>query len=130
MVSITYPFPPVILMWVYLELPSLLLKELCTRIAIPDFNKLCGIDLYKVGKSYVWIGVAVRTCSWTRDDNKLVEFLTIHSVLDGFSVPDKVIFNGGQHLVSRHDKFVAHLLEAATKPCLTGTLRNFGVQCK
>ena len=81
MVSIKHPYPLVILMWVYLLLPSLLLNELCTSAVIRDFSRLCGIDLYKVEKSYVWTDIAVRTSSWSRDDNRLMEFLTIHMLL-------------------------------------------------
>ena len=40
-----YPFPPLILIWRYLLLPSLLLNELCTCVAIRDFSILCGIDV-------------------------------------------------------------------------------------
>ena len=51
--SMKYPFPLVILMWVYLLLPSLLLNELCTSAVIQDLSRLFGIDVYKVEKSYV-----------------------------------------------------------------------------
>ena len=91
----------------------------------------------KSWKSYVWTDVAVQTSSWSRDDNRLVEFLTIHMLLtpmllvlvlqDLISPSFKVV----NTLVSRHDKsFVVHLLDPAIKQCLTGTLRNFGVQYK
>ena len=45
-----YPFPLVILMWVYLLVPSLLLNEMCTSAVIRDFSRLCGIDVYKMEK--------------------------------------------------------------------------------
>ena len=58
MVSIKYPFPPVMLMWVHLLRPSLHLNELCTSVAIRDLSRSCEIDAYKVEKSYVCIDVA------------------------------------------------------------------------
>ena len=137
MVSIKYPFPPVILMWVYLLLPSLLLKKLCTRVAIRDFNRLCVTNIYKVEKSYVLTDIAVRTSSWSLDDNRLVDFLKIHMLLTLLQLifvlrylisPSLVVV---KTLVSRHDQsFVVHLLEPVTKQCLKGTLCNFGVQYK
>ena len=51
------------------------------KCSIRDLSRLCGIDVYKVEKSYVWTDVAVRTSSWSRDDNKLVELFTIHMLL-------------------------------------------------
>ena len=79
--SMEYPFPLVILMWVYLFLPSLLLNELFTSAVIRDFSRLCGIDVYKVEKSYVLTDIVVQTSSWSRDENRLVEFLTIYMLL-------------------------------------------------
>ena len=107
-------------MWLYVVLPSLLLKELCTRVTIRKFNRLCGIDVYKVEKPSVCTVVAVRTSSWSRDDNRLVEFLTIHMLL----TPLRLVlvlqylisssFMLVNTLVSRHDKlFVVYLLEPA-----------------
>ena len=91
---------------------------------IRDFSRLCGIDVYKVEKSYVWTDVAVRTSSWFRDDNRLVEFLTVHMLL----TPLRLVLTMVNPLASRHDKsFVVHILEAAIKRCLKGTLCNFGV---
>ena len=81
MVSVKYPFPLVILMWVYLLLLYLLLNELCTSVVIRDFSKLCGIDVYEVEKSYVWTDVSVWTSIWSKDDNRLVKFLTIDMLL-------------------------------------------------
>ena len=49
--SMKYPLPLVILMWVYLLLPFLLLNELCISAVIRDLSRLCGIDVYKVEKS-------------------------------------------------------------------------------
>ena len=65
-----YPFSLVILIWVYLLLPFLVLYELCISAVIRDLSRLCGIDVYKVEKSYV----AVRTSILSRGDNRLVEF--------------------------------------------------------
>ena len=71
------------------------------------------------------------------DDNRLVEFLTIHMLLTPLQLvlvlqylisPSLTVVNT---LVSRHDKsFVVHLLEPAIKGCLKETLCNFGVQYK
>ena len=57
------------------------MNELCTSAVIRDLSRLCEIDVYKVENSYVGIDVAVRTSSWSRDDNRPVEFLTIHMLL-------------------------------------------------
>ena len=88
--SLKYPFPLVILMWVYLLLPFLLLNELCISAVIRDSSGLCGIAVYKVEKSDGWTDTAVRTSSWSKDDNRLEEFLTIPHAVDsiaaGFSV--------------------------------------------
>ena len=75
--------------------------------------------------------------SWSRDDNRLVEFLTIHMLL----TPLRLVlvlqylfspyFTVVNTLVSRHDKsFVVHSLEPTIKQCLKGILCNFGVQYK
>ena len=53
MVYINHSFPPIFSMWVYLALLSPLLKELCTRVAIQDFNKLCGINVPGVSKKCI-----------------------------------------------------------------------------
>ena len=132
-----YPFPLVILMWVYLLLPSFLLNELCTSAVSGDLSRLCGIDVYKVERHMYELMLAVQTSSWFRDYNRLVEFLTIHMLLTQLRLvlvlqylisPSFKVVNT---LVSRHDKsFVVHLLESAIKRCLKGTLCNFGVQYK
>ena len=59
-------------MWVYLLLPSLPLNELCTSAVIRDLSRLCRIDVYKVEKSHV---------TRSKDDNGLVESLTVHMLL-------------------------------------------------
>ena len=78
--------------------------------------------------------------SWSRDDNRLVEFLTIHMLLTPLRLALVLLylispsFTVVNTLVSRHDKsFVVRLpdlLEPAIKRCLKGTLCNFGVQYK
>ena len=50
--SMEYPFPLVILMWVYLLLPSHLLNELCASGVIRDFSRLCGLICTKF-KSHI-----------------------------------------------------------------------------
>ena len=65
----------------YLTLSSFFLKVLRTRLLILDFNRSCGIEGYSVEKSNGWTDVAVRTSSWSSDDNKLVEFFRIHMLL-------------------------------------------------
>ena len=77
MVSMKYPFPLVILMWVYLLLPFLLLNELCTSAVIRDLSRLCGIDVYKVEKSYVWTDVAVLCNNTSSAQYKISKFWTI-----------------------------------------------------
>ena len=69
---------------------------------------------------HVWTDVAVRTSSWSSDDNKLVEFFRIHmllaplrlvSVLQYLTNPSFMVL---RTLVRRHDRsFVVHLLEPA-----------------
>ena len=71
--------------------------------------------MYKVEKSYVRTDVAVKTSSWSRNGNRLVEFLTIQMlltplrlalVLQYLITPSSTVVNT---LVSRHDKsFVVH----------------------
>ena len=59
-------------------LPSIFLNELRTRAAIRDFSNLCGMQLYNVEKSYVCTDVAARTSNWSSNDNRHVEFFSIH----------------------------------------------------
>ena len=75
--------------------------------------------------------VVVLTSSWSRDDNRLEEFLTIHMMFTPLRLvlfsqylisPSIIVVNT---LASRRDKsFVVHLLEPAIKGCLKGTLCN------
>ena len=130
-----YPFALVTLIWVYLTLPSFFLKALCTRLLILDFNRSCGIEVRSVEKSNVWTDVAVRTSSWSSDDNKLVEFFRIHMlltplrlvlVLQYLTNPSFMVL---RTLVRMHERsFVVHLLEPAINLCLYGDLCNLGVQ--
>ena len=124
-----YSFPLVILMWVYLLLPSLLLNELCTGAVIRDFNRLYGIDVHKVESRMSelmllyghLVGPGMTTGLWS--------FLTIHMLLTPLRLvlvlqylinPSLMMVNT---LVSRHDKsFTVHLLEPAIKRCLKWTL--------
>ena len=83
----------------------------------------------------MWTDVAVRTSSWSSDDNKLVEFFRIYMLLTPLQLvlvlqyltnPSLMILST---LVRRHDRsFVVHLLEPAIKLCLYGDLCNLGVQ--
>ena len=75
--------------------------------------------------------------SWSKDDNRLMEFLTIHMLLTPLMlvlvllyqiIPPFTVVNT---LVSRHDKsFVVHLLEPAIKQCMKEPLSNFEDQYK
>ena len=119
----------------YFTLQSFFLKELCTRLLILDFNRSCGIEVYSVEKSNVWTDVAVRTSSWSSDENKLVEFFRIHMLLTPlrlvlvFQYLTNRSFMALSSLVRRHDRsFVVHLLEPAINRCLYGNLCNLGVQ--
>ena len=78
---VKYLLALVTLIWVYLTFPSFFLKALCTRLLILDFNRSRGIEVQSVQKSNVWADVAVRTSSWSSDDDKLVEFFRIHMLL-------------------------------------------------
>ena len=88
-----------------------------------------------VEKSNVWTDVAVRSSSWSSDDNKLVEFVRIHMLLTPFRLvlvlqyltnPSFMVLSS---LVRRHDKsFVSHLPEKGINRCLYGDLCNLGVQ--
>ena len=76
--------------------------------------------------------VAVRTSSWSSDDNRHVKFFRIHMLL----TPLRLVLVA-QYLISlslmvdsnfvrRHDKSSAvHLLEPAIKRCLKGVLCSF-----
>ena len=66
-------------MWVYGVAPFLCLKA-CLWCCSLD-KKLCGVEVYRVEKSDVWIEVVLRTPKWAIDDNKFVEFLSIHILL-------------------------------------------------
>ena len=90
---------------------------------------------YRVEKSNVWMEVALWTPKWPNDDNKFVEFLSIHIlltpvwpilILQYFSSP---VFMTVSILVNKLDNsFVVHLLEPAIKRCFTGDLCSLGVQ--
>ena len=83
MVSIKYPFPPVIFnvgvfvtsiifnVGVFVTLERVVYKSNNSRL-----SKCFGIHVYKVEKLYVWTDVAVRTSIWSREESSLVEFLT------------------------------------------------------
>ena len=85
-------------------------------------------------KSYVCTDVAVRTSSWSSDDNRHAEIFSIHMLF----TPLRLVLVA-QYLISpclmvdsnfvrRHDKsLVVHLLEPAIKRCLKGILCSFGV---
>ena len=73
------------------------------------------MEVYNVEKSDVSTDVAVRTSSWSSDDNRHMEFFSIHMLDSNF--------------VRRHDKsLVVHLLDPAIKRCSKGVLCSFGVQ--
>ena len=62
------------------------------------------MEVYNVEKSDVSTDVAVRTSSWSSDDNRHMEFFSIHMLDSNF--------------VRRHDKsLVVHLLDPAIKRC-------------
>ena len=79
--------------------------------------------------------VAVRTSSWSSDDNKLVEFFRIHMLLTPLWLvlmlqyltnPTFMVLST---LVRRHDRsFVIHLLEPSINRCLSGDLCHLGAQ--
>ena len=69
------------LMWVYRVAPFLYLKALFIMLFIRDFSKSCGMEVYRVEKSNVWMEVALWTPKWLKDDSKFVEFLSIHILL-------------------------------------------------
>ena len=125
----------VILIWSCLTLQSFFLKGLCTRLLILDLNRSCGIEVWSVEKSNVWTDVAVRTSSWSSDDNELVQFFRIQMlstplrlvlVLQNLINPSFMVLST---LVRRHDRsFVVHLLEPAINLCLYGDLCSLGVQ--
>ena len=78
--------------------------------------------------------VAVRTSSWSSDDNKLVEFFRIHVLLTPLWLVlvlqylTNLSFMVLSTLVRRHDRpFVIHLLEPDVNRCLNGDLCNLGV---
>ena len=48
---------------------------------IRDLSKSCGMEVYRVEKSNVWMEVALWTPKWSNDDSKLVEFLSTYYVL-------------------------------------------------
>ena len=48
---------------------------------IGDLSKSCGVEVYRVEESNVWMEVALWTPKWPKDDSKFVEFLSIHILL-------------------------------------------------
>ena len=113
-------------MWVYHVAPFSCLKALFMMLFIRDWSKLCGMEVYRVEKSNVWMEVALWTPNWPNDDSKFVEFLSIHIlltpvwlvlILQYFSSP---VFMTVSILVNKLDNsFVVHLLEPAIKRCNT-----------
>ena len=67
MLSMKYPFPPVILMWIYLLLSSFLLNEFCTSVAIETSADCVGLMCTKLKSNNVWTDVVVQTSIWSRD---------------------------------------------------------------
>ena len=98
---------------------------LCTSLLILDLNRLCGIEVLSVEESNVWTDVAVRTSSWLSDDNRLVEFFSVHMLLKPLQLvlvlqyltnPSFMVLSS---LVRRHDgSSVVNLLELAINRCL------------
>ena len=88
-------------------------------------------------KSNVGTDVAVRTSSWSSDDNRFVEFFRIYMLLTPLQLvlvlqyltnPSFMVLSS---LVRKHDmSFVVHLLDPAINRCLYGDLCNLGVQYK
>ena len=68
-------------MWVYRVAPFLYLKALFMMLFTRDLSKSCGMEVYRVEKSNVWMEVALWTPKWLKDDSKFVEFLSIHILL-------------------------------------------------
>ena len=132
---VKYPFSVVTLIWIYLTLPSLPMKALCTRLLILDFNRSCGIEVQSVEKPNAWTDVAAQTSSRPSDDNKPAELPRIHMlltplwlvlVLQYLTNPS---FMAHSTLVRRHDRPpAAHSLELDTNRCLCYDLRSLGVQ--
>ena len=88
--------------------------------------------------SNVWTDVAVRTSSWSSDNNKLVEFFEIYMLLPALQLvlvlqyltnPSFMVLSslagGGGGGGGTKGLF---LLEPAINRCLYGDLCNFGVQ--
>ena len=96
---------------------------------------MCGIDVYNVEKSYVCTDVAVRTLNWSSDDNRHVEFFSIHMLFAPLQLvlvtqlvisPSLMVYS---NFLRRHDKsLIVLLLEPAIKRCLKGVLCGFGFQ--
>ena len=85
MVSIKYPFPPVVLMLVHLLRPSLHLNELCTSVAIRDLSRSCEIDAYKVERSYVCIDVACTDIQLVQGRQQACSVFNNPHVVDSFT---------------------------------------------
>ena len=56
-------------MWVYRVAPFLCLKALFMMLFIRDLSKSCGMEVYRVEKSNVWMEVALWTPKWPNDDS-------------------------------------------------------------
>ena len=50
-------------------------------LLIRDLSKSCGMEVYRIEKSNVWMEVALQTPKWWNDDSKFVKFFSIHILL-------------------------------------------------
>ena len=46
-----------------------------------DLSKSCGMEVYRVETSNVWMKVALQTPKWPNDDSKFVEFFKVSTYL-------------------------------------------------
>ena len=93
------------------------------------------MEVYNVEKSHVCTDGVVWTSSWMSDDNRHVEFFSIHmlftplllALVAQYPISPSLMVDG--NFVRRHDKpLVVNLLKPAIKRCLKGVLCSFGVQ--
>ena len=68
-------------MWVYVGVSCssiFVFNGIFMMLFIRDFSKSCGMEVYRIEKSNVWMEVALRAPKWLNDDSKFVEFLTYY----------------------------------------------------
>ena len=107
----------------YMGVMSIFTSLSCVQELLFDNSALfCEMEVYNAEKSYVCTDVAVQISNWSSDDNKHVEFSSVHMSFTPLWLVLVVQYLISQSLMMdsnfarRHDKsLVVHLLKPAIK---------------